>query len=632
MSNNVYVEKNKISSIKNNNIVAILIGFVFFFIFFYRLTLGFIIAGTGKKFSNPANLMNNISSYLSTAINDAVNLPFSTYNKTAVIIGVISGLFFAILFGTKAHYIVSHPYKTVEEGSARFGTKKDAEPFMAFKRVPIKIFGITIPFKKRLPYYYDNRNIILTRTEGISIDRSVIKHPKYYRTANVLVLGTTGSGKTRYMVTPNILQAGYTSYVITDPKGEILRNTGYFLQKQGYNLKVFNLAEPLASPDRYNPFDYIPDGEGEEDHIINVIKTIIKSTTPPKSSQTDPFWEKAETTLLMALFAYVHSYLPKEEQNVGTVIDMLTRMSSDASKNDMGFGGGNGAGAVDNLFLSLPKDTFARKNYDEFALSMGRTRASIMVSAAVRLSPWNIPSIRYLMQEDTMEFQELGKRKTALFIIIPDSTDDFNFIAAMMYTQLFMTLYREADMVYHGKLPVHVRFMLDEFPNIGRIPHFERYLATMRSREISATIIVQDTSQLQGMYSENGEKAWQQIPANVDSILVLGVNNQDTAEWISKKLGKATIFTKDMSVDTGFKNRKHDYQYKKMGRELLKPDEIMHMPNDKCILMIRGTHPFYSDKFILNEHPNYHMLGEANGKSFEVRDILNNIFDTYFEL
>jgi len=286
-----------------------------------------------------------------------------------------------------------HPYKGVEQGSARFGTAQDIANYIA-KPPPGK------------PYFYNRKNVILTKTEGLSLDRKEVAKPEYYRTANILVIGGTGSGKTRYFVTPNVMQM-HSSYVITDPKGELLRNTGNMLEANGYDVRVFNLNEPLKSSVRYNPFRYIR----KEDDILNLIQVIIKSTTPPNAHTTDPFWEKAETALLMALFAYVHYYLPPEDQYIGVVLDMLTKL-----KGGDDYGSGDEESDIDKLFARLPDTSFAKKQFDIFNLAKGKTRSSILVTAGVRLAPWNIQSIQWLMREDTIDFLLLVKRKQLYFL------------------------------------------------------------------------------------------------------------------------------------------------------------------------------------------------------------------------
>jgi len=500
-----------------------------------------------------------------------------------------------------------HPYKGVEQGSARFGTKADIDNFIA------------LPPKGK-PYFYNRKNVILTRTEGISLDRKEVAGPAYYRTANILVIGGTGSGKTRFFVTPNVMQM-HSSYVITDPKGELLRNTGDLLQHNGYDVRVFNLNEPLKSSVRYNPFRYIR----KEDDILNLIQTIIKSTTPPRSSQTDPFWEKAETALLMALFAYVHYYLPPTDQHIGSVLSMLTKL-----KGGDDFSGGDET-EIDRLFAELPDGSFAKKNFDIFRLAAGKTRSSILVSAGVRLAPWNIQSIQWLMREDTIDLAGVGEKKVALFLIVPDSKTDYNFIAAMVYTQLFATLYYVADYKYHGELPVHVRFMLDEFPNIGRIPDFEVYLATMRSRNISASIIIQSLSQLKGMYADKGQEGWEVIPGNCDSILFLGGQEEGTLKYLSERMGKTTITQDDRSLTRG-KNGSTSTSFKQEARSLMNPDELAVMPNDECVLSIRGVYPFKSKKFMIEEHPDYNKLAEVSKKQFNMEIIPNFRYRNFFGL
>lgn len=552
-----------------------------------------------------AYIMEN-PSVLTTILQKSVQPPYLVYNVTALITAVVAGL---VIFAIIAQFVMmsnKHPYKKVEQGSARFGTPADIEPFMSKP-----------PLGK--PYFYNRKNIILTKTEGLSLDRNDLPGPEYFRNANILVIGGSGSGKTRYFVTPNIMQM-HSSYVVTDPKGEILRNTGNLLEANGYDVRVFNLNEPLKSSVRYNPFRYIR----KEDDILHLIQVIIKSTTPPNAQTQDPFWEKAETALFMALFAYVHYYLPPEDQHIGTVLSMLTKL-----KGSDDFGGGNEETEIDQLFARLPDSSFAKKNFDVFRLSQGRTRSSILVSAGVRLAPWNIQSIQWLMREDTIDFPSIATNKVALFLIVPDSKTDFNFIAAMAYTQMFDTLYYLADNVYNGSLPIHVRFMLDEFPNIGRIPDFEEKLATMRSRNISASIIIQGLSQLKGMYSDKGQEAWEKIPSNCDSTLMLGTQEEGTLKYFSERMGKTTIIEDDKSYSKG-KSGSTSQNFKPLGRELMRPEEIFVMSNNECLLTIRGVYPFKSEKFNIKEHPDYSGLAECNKKYFNMDVIPNLRYKAFF--
>jgi len=556
--------------------------------------------GFSAFFSSGSNLFNLILSEL-------LKPPFLAFGLNALLYSGMVAFFIFVLLSEYAVTKNKHPYKGVEQGSARFGTKADIDNFIA------------LPPKGK-PYFYNRKNVILTRTEGISLDRKEVAGPAYYRTANILVIGGTGSGKTRFFVTPNVMQM-HSSYVITDPKGELLRNTGDLLQHNGYDVRVFNLNEPLKSSVRYNPFRYIR----KEDDILNLIQTIIKSTTPPRSSQTDPFWEKAETALLMALFAYVHYYLPPTDQHIGSVLSMLTKL-----KGGDDFSGGDET-EIDRLFAELPDGSFAKKNFDIFRLAAGKTRSSILVSAGVRLAPWNIQSIQWLMREDTIDLAGVGEKKVALFLIVPDSKTDYNFIAAMVYTQLFATLYYVADYKYHGELPVHVRFMLDEFPNIGRIPDFEVYLATMRSRNISASIIIQSLSQLKGMYADKGQEGWEVIPGNCDSILFLGGQEEGTLKYLSERMGKTTITQDDRSLTRG-KNGSTSTSFKQEARSLMNPDELAVMPNDECVLSIRGVYPFKSKKFMIEEHPDYNKLAEVSKKQFNMEIIPNFRYRNFFGL
>lgn len=572
----------------------------------FQVAIAFFASEGLTSFEQIVNALVTDSSYISRILQRSLQPPWFVYNRSALFAAGLVGLFIFAILVQFALFSNRHPYKGVEQGSARFGTAQDIANYIA-KPPPGK------------PYFYNRKNVILTKTEGLSLDRKEVAKPEYYRTANILVIGGTGSGKTRYFVTPNVMQM-HSSYVITDPKGELLRNTGNMLEANGYDVRVFNLNEPLKSSVRYNPFRYIR----KEDDILNLIQVIIKSTTPPNAQINDPFWEKAETALLMALFAYVHYYLPPEDQHIGVVLDMLTKL-----KGSDDYSSGDEESDIDRLFARLPDTSFAKKQFDIFNLAKGKTRSSILVTAGVRLAPWNIQSIQWLMREDTIDFPSIGEKKTALFLIVPDSKTDFNFIAAMVYTQLFATLYYIADYKYNGALPVHVRFMLDEFPNIGRIPEFEKYLATMRSRNISASIIVQALSQLKGMYTDKGQEGWEAIPGNVDSILFLGGQEEGTLKYISERMGKTTIIEDDKSYSRG-KSGSTSQSYKPLGRELMRPEELSVMSNEECVLTIRGLPPFKSKKFDIKEHMNYADLAEVNKKAFNMDAIPNLRFKSFF--
>ncbi|WP_433946998.1 VirD4-like conjugal transfer protein, CD1115 family [Paenibacillus sp. SN-8-1] len=436
------------------------------------------------------------------------------------------------------------------------------------------------------------QNIILTNTERLSLDTT-----KSRKNLNILTIGGAGTGKSRFFVKPNILQ-GNTSMVITDPKGELLRDTGYALQQLGYKIKVFNLID-MGKSCKYNPFVYIR----KESDILKVINNLIKNTNGSKTSGSDPFWEKAETALLQAIFLYIFYELPLFEHNFKSVFTML-RLAN-VKEDDEDF-----KSEFDFLFEKLREENpnhIAVKQYDIFKMAAGKTAKSILISAGVRLSPFGIEEVERLFMEDDLELHKLGDEKTALFVLIPDSDTTFNFIVAMMYAQLFDSLYYQADFVSGGSLKYHVKFWLDEFANIGQIPDFDKLIATMRSRNISVSVIIQNMSQLKGLY----KNTWETIVGNCDTILFLGGQEQSTLEWVNKRLGKQTIDTRNSSQSRG-RNSSSSVNYGSLGRDLMTIDEIAQMPDKNCILFIRGLPPFFSEKFNLKRHPNYKLLYEFN--------------------
>lgn len=467
-----------------------------------------------------------------------------------------------------------------EHGTASWGTKTDS---------------------KKIVNKNDEENVILTNSEKMSLDSKKIR-----KNLNTLVIGGSGTGKTRFFVKPNILQAN-TSYVITDPKGEILRDTGYFLKQQGFKVKVFNLIEMLKSLS-YNPFAYIK----QEVDVLKIINMLIKNTTPKGAGTGDPFWEKSEVALLQALFFYTINYLNEEEHNFATILHLLRL--AEVKEEDEGF-----KSELDFLFEEIEEedpDNIACKQYAIFKQSAGKTAKSILISVGVRLSVFNISSLSKITEKDELELNTIGDEKTALFIIISDSDTTFNFLVAMMYSQLFDQLYYTADFLNNGSLKFHVRCILDEFANIGEIPNFEKLLSTMRSRNISAVPILQNLSQIKGMYKED----WEGIIGNCDSILFLGGKEPGTVKYISDSLGKETIDTKTVNYSKG-RNSSTSYNYGILGRELMTPTEIQEMPDNNCILMIRGMKPFYSEKFKLEKHKNYKYLYDANNENvFELND------------
>lgn len=438
-----------------------------------------------------------------------------------------------------------------------------------------------------------DKNILFTQTESMTIDTR-----KTLRNNNVMVIGGSGSGKTRFYVKPNIMQM-HSSYVITDPKGELLRSSGKMLADNGYRVKIFNLIN-MKDSDKYNPFNYIV----SEKDILKLINNLITNTTSSQARKGDDFWEKAETALLQALFAYVQSEGRPEEKNIGTVMELIRL--AEVREEDEAY-----ESALDILFQDLKEkqpNHFACKQYDIFKLAAGKTAKSILVSLGVRLSPFYIEELADLMSDDTLNLDRVGSEKTALFIVLPDSDKTFNFLAAIMYQQLFDILFYKADTEYAGRLPYHVRFMLDEFPNIGQIPQFETYVATMRSREMSANIILQNISQLKSLY----EKTWETITGNCDTMLFLGGTEQSTLEYLSKKIGKTTIDHRSINESRG-ETGSYSMNYQIVARDLIAPDEIGLLDTQECLLSLRGERPFKSRKYDITKHKNYNEMADGDG-------------------
>ncbi|WP_152378624.1 VirD4-like conjugal transfer protein, CD1115 family [Paenibacillus brasilensis] len=439
-------------------------------------------------------------------------------------------------------------------------------------------------------------NVILTQTERLSLDTKKVR-----KNLNLLVIGGAGTGKSRFVVKPNILQAN-TSFVITDPKGELLRDTGHSLERQGYKVKVFNLID-MSQSCRYNPFAYVK----KETDILKVINNLIKNTNGSKNGASDPFWESAERALLQAIFLYIFYELPIFEHKFETVFTMLRLAEVKEDEEEY-------RSEFDFLFEMLREESpnhIAVKQYDIFKMASGKTAKSILISAGVRLSPFGIEEVERLLSDDDLELQALGDEKTALFVLIPDSDTTFNFLVAIMYAQLFDALYYQADFVSGGSLKYHVKFWLDEFANIGQIPEFDKLIPTMRSRNMSVAPIIQNMTQLKALYKETYET----IIGNCDTILFLGGQERSTLEWVNKGLDKQTIDTKNISQSRG-RNSSSSTSYGSQGRDLMTISELARMPDNKCILFVRGLDPFYSDKYKLEAHPNYKLLYEANEANY----------------
>lgn len=446
-------------------------------------------------------------------------------------------------------------------------------------------------------------NIILTKTERLMMSNRP-PDPKNARNKNVLVVGGSGSGKTRYFIKPNLLQCTSkshpVSFVVTDPKGGLIQECGLALLKNGYKIRTMNTINFHKSM-RYNPFAYIH----EEKDILKLVTTLM-TNTKGEGQGGDPFWDKAERLLLTSLIAYLHYEAPAEEQNFATLLEMLNTMQ--VSEDDEDY-----QNPVDLLFEDLVKkkpNSFAGRQYKLYKLAAGKTAKSILISCGARLAPFDIAELRELMSYDEMELDCIGDRKTALFVIISDTDDTFNFVVAIMYSQLFNLLCDKADDVYNGRLPVHVRCLLDEFANIGQIPKFDKLIATIRSREISASIILQSQSQLKTIYKDAADT----IVGNCDCTLFLGGKEKSTLKELSEILGKETIDLYNTS-ETRSTNNSYGLNYQKTGKQLMSEDEIAVMDGGKCILQLRGVRPFLSDKYDITKHPKYKMLSDYDKRN-----------------
>ena len=474
----------------------------------------------------------------------------------------------------------------MEYGSARWGTAKDIEPFMA-------------------PKFADN--IILTKTERLMMSNRP-PDPKNARNKNVLVVGGSGSGKTRFWLKPNLLQC-HSSYVVTDPKGTIVLECGNAMLKNGYKLKILNTIN-FSKSMHYNPFSYV---HSEKD-ILKLVTTLM-TNTKGEGSGGDPFWEKSERLLLTALIAYLHYEAPMEEQNFATLLEMLNTMQ--VLEDDEEY-----QNPVDLLFEELGKkksNSFAVRQYKLYKLAAGKTAKSILISCGARLAPFDIQELRDLTMYDELQLDTLGDKKTALFLIMSDTDSTFNFLISMVYTQLFNLLCDKADDVYGGKLPIHVRCLIDECANIGQIPNLEKLVATIRSREISACLVLQARSQLKAIYKDNADT----IVGNMDSQIFLGGSEPTTLKDLSEMLGKETIDAFNTS-DTRGNSPSYGTTFQKMGHELLSRDELAVLDGGKCILQLRGVRPFLSDKYDLTQHPNYKLTSDYDPKNtFDIEKYLN---------
>jgi len=523
------------------------------------------------------NLMNSMGT--------AFQSPLPSFHPLDLCIGLLAGVLLRIAVHLKSQNAKKYR-KGMEYGSARWGTAQDIQPFVD----PV----------------FEN-NVILTQSERLMMSNRP-KNPAHARNKNVLVIGGSGSGKTRFFVKPNLLQC-HSSYVVTDPKGSIVVECGRLLLKKGYKLKILNTINFKKSM-HYNPFAYI---HGEKD-ILKLVTCLIANTKGDGKSG-DEFWTKAETLLYTALIGYIHYEAPQAEQNFSTLIDMLNAMET--REDDEGF-----QNAVDIMFERLERKKpqhFAVRQYKKYKLAAGKTAKSILISCGARLAPFDIQELRDLTAYDELELDTLGDRKTALFMIMSDTDDTFNFLLSMCYTQLFNLLCEKADDVYGGRLPVHVRCLIDECANIGQIPKLEKLIATIRSREISACLILQAQSQLKALYKDNCDT----IVGNMDSVIFLGGKERTTLKELSETLGKETIDSYNTGESRG-REVSHSLNYQKLGKELMSMDELAVMDGGKCILQLRGVRPFLSSKYDLTQHPNYRYTSDANPKyAFSIEKYLS---------
>ena len=515
----------------------------------------------------------------------ALNNPFPSFHPLDLLIGILCGAGLRLAVYLKGKNAKKYRHN-VEYGSARWGTAKDIEPFIA-------------------PKFEDN--VILTKTERLMISNRP-KNPANARNKNVLIIGGSGSGKTRFWLKPNLLQM-HSSYVVTDPKGSIVIECGNALLKHGYTIKIFNTINFQKSM-HYNPFAYI---HSEKD-ILKLVTTLI-ANTKGDGKAGDEFWTKAETLLYCALIGYIHYEAPVEEQNFSTLIEFLNAM--EVREDDEEF-----QNPVDLMFEALEKkkpNHFAVRQYKKYKLAAGKTAKSILISCGARLAVFDIAELREVTSYDELELDTLGDRKTALFLIMSDTDDSFNFLISMCYTQLFNLLCEKADDVYGGRLPVHVRCLIDECANIGQIPKLEKLVATIRSREISACLVLQAQSQLKAIYKDNADT----IIGNMDTSIFLGGKEPTTLKELAAVLGKETIDTYNTGESRG-RETSHSLNYQKLGKELMSQDELAVMDGGKCILQLRGVRPFLSDKYDITRHPNFKYTADADKRNtFDIEAFLS---------
>ncbi|MDY2629107.1 MAG: type IV secretory system conjugative DNA transfer family protein [Lachnospiraceae bacterium] len=540
--------------------------------------------GEAWRLAAGENLSETIISLMSTLI-IAFGNPLPSMHPFDLLVGLAGGCLLRLAVYLKGKNARNYRHN-VEYGSARWGNARDIEPFIA-------------------PKFEDN--VILTKTERLMMSNRP-ENPKNARNKNVLIVGGSGSGKTRFWLKPNLLQM-HSSYVVTDPKGSIVIECGKALQKFGYRIKIFNTINFRKSM-HYNAFAYI---HSEKD-ILKLTTTLIANTKGDGKSG-DEFWTKAETLLYCALIGYIHYEAPVEEQNFATLIEFINAM--EVREDDEEF-----QNPVDLMFEALEKrnpDHFAVRQYKKYKLAAGKTAKSILISCGARLAPFDIAELREITAYDELELDTLGDEKTALFLIMSDTDSTFNFLISMIYTQMFNLLCEKADDVYGGRLPVHVRCLIDEMANIGQIPNLEKLMATIRSREISACLVLQAKSQLKAIYKDNADT----IIGNCDSQIFLGGSEPSTLKDLSEALGKETIDTFNTGESRG-REESHSMNYQKLGKELMSRDELAVLDGGKCILQLRGVRPFLSDKYDLTQHPKYKYTADYNKKyTFDIEKFLD---------
>ena len=540
--------------------------------------------GEAWRIAEGADMSEKLLGFLS-ALGAAFSNPMPSLHPMDLLIGVCCGAGLRLAVYLKGKNAKKYRHG-MEYGSARWGTQKDIEPFED------PVFA---------------NNVILTRTERLMMGNRP-KNPANARNKNVLVVGGSGSGKTRFWLKPNLLQC-HSSYVVTDPKGSIVLECGNAMLKNGYKVRILNTINFKKSM-HYNPFAYV---HSEKD-ILKLVTTLM-TNTKGEGSGGDPFWEKSERLLLTALIAYLHYEAPVEEQNFATLLEMLNTMQ--VLEDDEEY-----QNPVDLLFEELAKkkpNSFAGRQYKLYKLAAGKTAKSILISCGARLAPFDIQELRDLTMYDELQLDTLGDKKTALFLIMSDTDSTFNFLISMVYTQLFNLLCDKADDQYGGKLPVHVRCLIDECANIGQIPNLEKLVATIRSREISACLVLQARSQLKAIYKDNADT----IVGNMDSQIFLGGSEPTTLKDLSEMLGKETIDAFNTS-DTRGNSPSYGTTFQKMGHELLSRDELAVLDGGKCILQLRGVRPFLSDKYDLTQHPNYKLTSDYDPKNtFDIEKYLN---------